>query len=63
MFDDGISNNPNANPNCPVCKGGGILDDGDMICALVNCPCTGQASKEIVQKVNINFGTNFQGGD
>ncbi len=49
---DGIINHKDAKLDCPVCDGGGLLDDGDNYgCILVPCPCTGQASEDVVLKV------------
>lgn len=49
---DGYPEHPDADPGCPVCKGHGILDDGNDYGAIfVPCVCTGEADTRTVQRV------------
>ncbi len=61
---DGYKDHPDANPECIVCKGGGLLDDGDNFGAMmVPCPCTGCATQDVVQKVRKGHpGADIYGG-
>jgi hypothetical protein len=52
---DGVIDHPNADPACPVCRGGGWLDDGHYAMALVPCVCTGLASEDTKDKVRANY--------
>jgi hypothetical protein len=55
-LDDGYSNHPGAKSDCPLCNGGGLLDDGDNYGAvMVPCPCTGQCPKDVEKKVLNNY--------
>ncbi len=53
---DGIENHAKARPDCIVCRGGGILDDGDNYGAcFVPCPCTGESYPDVVRKVTLSL--------
>jgi hypothetical protein len=50
---DGFPDHPKADPNCRICGGGGLLDDGNNYgCILVSCLCTGEATKETKEMVS-----------
>ena len=52
---DGIENHPNADPGCPICDGGGLLDDGNNFASwLVPCICTGRCPIDVVAKLEEN---------
>lgn len=52
VVNDGYQEPTDARADCPICSGGGLLDDGDNYGAcMVPCLCTGRASKDVVWKV------------
>jgi hypothetical protein len=56
VVDDGYKEPPDAKLMCPICGGGGLLDDGDNFGAvMVPCLCTGRASPEVIAKIKAKY--------
>ncbi len=52
---DGAADHPDAIPGCPVCQGGGLLDDGEYAAALVPCLCTGRCPADASARVRAAY--------